>query len=238
MSKSIKNKNVSKSTLKKHRERLEKLQDRLREVGTAVAEQARGLAGGESGGELSNLPFHMGDIGSEEYLLDMNALLATNQGNLAEEVRDALDRIDEGTFGTCEDCGQAISEERLDALPFARYCITCAEKYETPEGNLNQGRPRGPEDTLAPEGEMDGGRAGGDVHAAGVAGGGTSVGGLAGSNRGRGEPDIDDLQEATGSGDSEADLRHVKPRGRDVKPIDYESDEDRQRYAEETKAVE
>ena len=46
------------------------------------------------------------------------------------EVNDALARIGHGTFGVCENCHKPISEERLDALPYARYCIRCARKLQ------------------------------------------------------------------------------------------------------------
>jgi DnaK suppressor protein len=42
----------------------------------------------------------------------------------------ALRRLDEGTYGVCEDCGARISEERLKALPFARRCINCQRHAE------------------------------------------------------------------------------------------------------------
>ena len=233
---------MNKQTLAKLRDRLEVLQDRLREVGTSVADQARGLTGGEPTGELSNVPLHLADRGTEEYLQDMNMLLAANQGQLAEEVRDALERIDQGTYGTCENCGQMIASERLEALPYVRFCVTCAAEIEATaadgRNNFNTGRPMGPDDTIAPEGEMDESGPTGDVHAAGTAGGGTSVGGLAGSNRGRGEPDVDDIEDATGSGNADAAERHMRRRGRGVQPVDYETDEDRERYAEKTRAVE
>lgn len=45
-----------------------------------------------------------------------------------EDCQAALGRIDKGTYGTCESCGQAIGTERLDALPAARLCITCKQK--------------------------------------------------------------------------------------------------------------
>jgi RNA polymerase-binding transcription factor DksA len=226
----------------KYRNRLEALQDRLREVGTAVADQARGLPGGGPTGELSGVPLHLADRGTEEYLQDMNMLLAANEGQLAEEVREAMLRLENGTFGKCENCGQAIANERLDALPYARYCMKCAQEMEATaadgRSNFNAGRPRRPDDTIAPEGEMDEGGTADDVHAAGTAGGGTSLGGLAGSNRGRGEPDVDDLQDAAGSSNADAAERHVRRRGRGVQPVDYESDEDRARYAERTQEVE
>jgi RNA polymerase-binding transcription factor DksA len=227
--------------LQEYRHRLETLQDRLREDGTAVIGEARGLAGGETSGELSNVPMHLGDGGTEEYLEDMDMVLAANAGQLAEEVRDALSRLEGGTFGTCENCGQAISQERLAGLPYARYCVTCAEEMEALEpaqNNLNTGRPKGPRDTLAPEGEMDEGSAADDIHAVGTPGGGSFLGGLAGSNRNGGDPDVEDLQEAMGSSQADAAQGSKRPTAREVEPLDYESNADRERYARETKAVE
>ncbi len=45
-----------------------------------------------------------------------------------EETEDALAKFDAGTYGNCESCGQPIGEARLDAMPAARLCITCASK--------------------------------------------------------------------------------------------------------------
>jgi RNA polymerase-binding transcription factor DksA len=52
-------------------------------------------------------------------------------GNLVEtlqDIEDALAKFNAGTYGTCESCGQPISEARLDAMPAARLCISCASK--------------------------------------------------------------------------------------------------------------
>jgi DnaK suppressor protein len=46
------------------------------------------------------------------------------------KIDEALRKLDEGTYGMCEDCGEEISEERLKILPFAIYCIDCQEKRE------------------------------------------------------------------------------------------------------------
>lgn len=46
------------------------------------------------------------------------------------KVRHAIDRIDEGEYGFCENCGAVINKERLKVLPFANLCIKCAEKLE------------------------------------------------------------------------------------------------------------
>jgi len=44
------------------------------------------------------------------------------------QIRGALQRLDEGTYGTCDRCGESISKGRLDALPTAELCIQCAEE--------------------------------------------------------------------------------------------------------------
>jgi len=55
--------------------------------------------------------------------------LSTHRENLLK-IDEALRKLDEGTYGICEDCGEEISQERLDILPFAIYCIDCQEKRE------------------------------------------------------------------------------------------------------------
>src|SRR3954468_22154258 len=55
----------------------------------------------------------------------LTALLAAARERVAE-VDDALRRVDAGTYGVCERCGQPIAAARLDARPFARYCMACA----------------------------------------------------------------------------------------------------------------
>jgi RNA polymerase-binding transcription factor DksA len=162
---------------------------------------------------------HLGDMGTDEYLHDLNSTLLENEEYIAAESLEALHRMDAGRFGICESCEKPIAEERLEAIPYARFCVACAASQSSRAINVNAGRPNGPEETLAPEGEMDEDRprrrqgtiadrarerGRGDIHAAGTAGGGTSMGGLAGMNAGRGDPQIAALQEATASGDFDA----------------------------------
>jgi RNA polymerase-binding transcription factor DksA len=207
--------------MEQYRKQLHVLSSQVRSTVSAVTDQARGAASGQGTGELSQVPLHLADMGSEEYLYELNTTLLENEEYLANEISAALRRIDAGTFGTCESCKKAIAAERLKALPYTRYCVQCAAAInDNPRVNLNVGRPRSPNDTMAPEGDMNEdfsdssqvvrtsiddevsqSRFSADTHAAGTAGGGTAIGGLAGSNIGRGEPSIADLQDATGSGD-------------------------------------
>jgi RNA polymerase-binding transcription factor DksA len=51
------------------------------------------------------------------------------EGSALEEITAALVRIDQGTFGYCTECRRTIPKARLNALPYARHCIRCAERY-------------------------------------------------------------------------------------------------------------
>lgn len=60
--------------------------------------------------------------------------LASRQSQLIEEIDDALRRIDDGTYGQCAVCGKPIDEERLKAMPSARYDAACEAALETSRG--------------------------------------------------------------------------------------------------------
>src|SRR5438046_1207069 len=100
--------------LKKYRRALEAIATRLRSDTTGMVEQVRGGSGGNGGSELSNAPFHLGDMGTEEFLYDMNATLLANEQYIVAEAREALNRMDNGTYGVCESCGRPIANERLE----------------------------------------------------------------------------------------------------------------------------
>ena len=60
----------------------------------------------------------------------MASTLEENSTHVLGEIDGALARIDEGTYGTCQRCGDSIAEERLEALPWAMLCIDCKRKQE------------------------------------------------------------------------------------------------------------
>lgn len=93
------------------------------------AEACQG-AGGEDSGGLSNTPVHLGDLGSQEAAAVVNVGLAANEATLRREIEEAIVRLDHGEFGLCENCGRAIAPERLEAVPYSRFCIACAEQQQ------------------------------------------------------------------------------------------------------------
>jgi DnaK suppressor protein len=73
---------------------------------------------------ISAAPVHLADVAGETVDADVQ-VLQTERGIL-DEINAALARIDEGTFGDCTECGAAISETRLRAIPFTALCVQCA----------------------------------------------------------------------------------------------------------------
>jgi RNA polymerase-binding transcription factor DksA len=136
---------MNRQQIDQHRQRLEALIIRVKGDASAVAEAALTPSGGQTAGELSDAPTHLGDRGSEEYMTEMNALLLENEQHIVTESRAALERIQAGTYGRCENCGQEVGRQRLEALPYTRFCVQCAGKTDhTPQVNLNSGRPTRP----------------------------------------------------------------------------------------------
>jgi RNA polymerase-binding transcription factor DksA len=105
---------------------LESLRARLRGDVSTMADAALRKTRSEASGDLSSMPIHMADIGSDAFEQEFTlSLMASEEGTL-EQIEHALDRI----RGTCEDCGGVIAKKRLEAIPFASMCIRCAEKME------------------------------------------------------------------------------------------------------------
>ncbi len=73
------------------------------------------------------------DQASLETDVNLGFRIRERQGWLAKKIKDALVRLEEGTFGICQQCGRMISEKRLMARPMATRCITCKEKEEAAE---------------------------------------------------------------------------------------------------------
>jgi len=80
--------------------------------------------------ELSKMPLHMADSGSENYEKDFALELVDSERKILRQIDEALDRLDEGTYGICLGKGEQIPKVRLNAIPWARYCVECASLKE------------------------------------------------------------------------------------------------------------
>ena len=113
------------------RETLESLRSRLRGDLDQMTDEAlrRDNAGGT--GNLSNVPLHMADLGTDNYDQEFTLGLIENEQETLELINEALVRMDKGTYGQCAECAEPISKPRLQAIPYARHCIACARKLES-----------------------------------------------------------------------------------------------------------
>jgi len=98
-------------------------------VGDMSSMEVEALRAG-GGMNLSNLPIHMADIGTDNYEQEFTLGLMEKDRNLMKEINQAMAKIQNGTYGICEGTGKPIGKARLDAQPWARYSIECARKLE------------------------------------------------------------------------------------------------------------
>jgi DnaK suppressor protein len=121
---------MTKAEMITYRKPLLSLKKRIAGDLSELEERALRPGGGESAGNLSDVPTHPADLGSETMDNEIAMTLVQNEDQLLSEINNALAHIDSGTFGSCENCHQPVSKERLQALPYARYCIRCAREIE------------------------------------------------------------------------------------------------------------
>jgi RNA polymerase-binding protein DksA len=86
------------------------------------------------GGNLSNMPVHMADMGSDVYEQDFTLGMAENERALLDEIDAALQRIEDKTYGVCQMTGKQITKARLDAKPWAKYSIEAERIAEAAGG--------------------------------------------------------------------------------------------------------
>jgi DnaK suppressor protein len=73
------------------------------------------------------------DSVSEERTRELDLILTDREKRKLAQIDDAIDRIEENTYGLCEECGIKIPKARLKVLPFAKFCVECQEKNEREE---------------------------------------------------------------------------------------------------------
>ena len=83
--------------------------------------------------DLSSMPIHMADIGSDNYEQDVTLNLLEGEHEELRAIDLALGRITEGNYGMCDDCGKKIPKARLDAIPYAGLCVKCKREKELEE---------------------------------------------------------------------------------------------------------
>lgn len=95
-----------------------------------ISEDALKKSQKDASGDISGYTYHMADVATDTYDREFSLGLASNDREALYELDDALKKIDEGTFGICENCKSLIAKNRLKAIPSARLCVACQEKKE------------------------------------------------------------------------------------------------------------
>jgi DnaK suppressor protein len=121
---------MKKAELNEYRDRLRELRARLRGDVDQMANSALKKTRSESNGDLSSMPIHMADIGSDNFEQEFTLSLMENEEGTLDAIESALERISGGTFGCCEECGVKIPKARLNAIPYAALCVKCASHQE------------------------------------------------------------------------------------------------------------
>ena len=120
--------NKAKATrrLEEERTRLQGIRDGLQR------EQDEGSS--ETGGELSSIDQHPGDSGTETFEMEKNVSLLEQVDDELQEIEAAAQRLERGTYGTCQACGRPIGDARLEAMPATRFCVEDQAKAERQAG--------------------------------------------------------------------------------------------------------
>ncbi|HBI91468.1 MAG TPA: transcriptional regulator [Terrisporobacter glycolicus] len=85
-----------------------------------------------SSGELSSVDNHIGDIGTDVYMNDMDNSLINHEKYVLDEINEALNKLSDGSYGICANCHQKIEKERLDIIPETTLCSSCAKEIIIP----------------------------------------------------------------------------------------------------------
>jgi DnaK suppressor protein len=114
--------------------RLEEERTRLQGIRDGIQrEQDEGAS--DTGGELSSFDQHPGDSGTETFEMEKNVSLLEQVEDELAEVEAAFQRLERGTYGTCQACGRPIGDARLEALPATRFCVEDQAKAERQAGS-------------------------------------------------------------------------------------------------------
>lgn len=130
-----KKKKLTKKELKHYKQKLLAERDRiLRELGRIT--EAIIEASDEQESAKQSYSNHLADLGTDYMEKEKNYYYADQEGQYLKAIEAALERIQRGSYGLCVECGDVISEKRLEAVPAAELCINCKDKKE----KLERGR--------------------------------------------------------------------------------------------------
>jgi RNA polymerase-binding protein DksA len=116
---------LAKSTRDRFRRRLEDERVRLTEMIRDIEEEREEVRLTETSSDRSPDP-NTAEGGSLAFEMEKELSILENTRDILAKVEEALVRIEDGTYGLCDVCGEAIPVARLEALPYTKMCVTCA----------------------------------------------------------------------------------------------------------------
>jgi RNA polymerase-binding transcription factor DksA len=119
---------MNKRETKVYKDQLLSLRARLRGDVSALADAALRKTRSEASGDLSSMPIHMADMGTDAFDQEFTLSLMEHDGSTLELIENALERIEDGVYGVCTECEGKIPKQRLNVLPYTPHCVKCADK--------------------------------------------------------------------------------------------------------------
>lgn len=116
--------------LKKYKELLVKMKVKLLADYSQLEEGALKKNSQEASGDLSSMPSHLADLGSDSFEQKISIGLLEGEQEELRLISEALKKIVAKTFGVCDGCSKPISKSRLKAIPYVKFCLECQKKAE------------------------------------------------------------------------------------------------------------
>lgn len=129
-----------------HRERLLALRARLQGDTTQMEDDAL-----KDHSKTTSIPTDMAELGSDNADQEIMFTMLGSDKDTLDQIEAAIQRIEDGSYGRCEECGEQIPKTRLDAIPYAAECVRCASQREEDHEASERFRKRG----IAPNDRSD-----------------------------------------------------------------------------------
>ena len=80
--------------------------------------------------QVTSMPNHMAELGSGNFDQELTLRVLGGEEDALKQIEAAIERIEDGSYGLCDKCGEKIPKVRLDAIPYAAECVRCASEQE------------------------------------------------------------------------------------------------------------
>ena len=109
-----------------HREKLLALRARLQGDTTQMEDNALN----KDHSKTTSMPSNMAELGTGNFDQELTLRVLGSGEDTLDQIESAIERIEDGSYGRCEECGEEIPMNRLDAIPYAAECVRCASQDE------------------------------------------------------------------------------------------------------------